>query len=186
MTQQAPTWLQIGYTVLPAIVAAIVGGFTVWLGNRQLKRSSELAEKQMQLSAKAANDQFSATLSAANMNYRAQVLSTNRQVWINAIRDDISSLIGKAGSIGIHGEKYPPEKLISIFSEMAMLSSRIRLRLNPTENLSKQIDKAIAELIRICFSRPTETKALTASFLQLEGYTGALIKAEWERVKRGE
>jgi hypothetical protein len=186
MIEQAPLWAKICAAMLPAIVTAIVGGFTVWLGSRQLRRTSELAEKQMQLSAKTATDQFGATLAAANMNYRAQVLSTNRQAWINSLRDDLATFIGKAENIGIHGDNYSEETSIKVCSELSVLTSRIKLRLNLNESLAKEVEEAVRQVYLASVTRPREGKDLIINKLKLETAAGQLFKAEWERVKRGE
>jgi hypothetical protein len=123
---------------------------------------------------------------------RVAVLSTNRQAWINALRDLISEYISISGLI--HAGDWSNRTEIEFDQKMerlALLSSKIRLMLNPKEDDHQRLSKLLGDLLLTMGGRATagdKRDAQTARKLvnELVPLSQSVLKREWERVKRVE
>ncbi|MGA5482776.1 hypothetical protein ACPCIT_09580 [Pseudomonas siliginis] len=119
-----------------------------------------------------------------------QKTSEFRQAWIDGLRNDVSQLIAHLAVVktlsAIVRQQSQPEiqKFIlskeKDFLETAMLSSRIRLRLNPNEH------KALLALVKDSDGIGRSDSLMEAHMENLAIETQEILKTEWERVKRGE
>jgi hypothetical protein len=115
---------------------------------------------------------------------RATVVSTNRQKWIDSVRDDLALFL-RLSSINHmhHWSETPPADLIEEMQaarkEMHLLSLRILLKLNPAEKEHVQFIGMIEELRTT--SRPQRDELPD----RLARAGQDIFKAEWERIKRG-
>jgi hypothetical protein len=128
---------------------------------------------------------------------KEQRVSEFRLSWLEALRDDISSLIARA--LAIHAahrnEGGPPVansqmgmRLIEDFLEINKVSVRIRLRLNPRKETHKPVILLMNEIEGL-FGKGIEK----APFQQIDDLTTRvtnasqqLLRSVWEEVKNGE
>jgi len=116
---------------------------------------------------------------------RANLVSANRQAWINELRKELSELLEllswqhyhRPGTLsGEEGNKYEAEK----HGRIRQLTNQIRLRLNPQEQDSQELLNLLTDLQTANddgqFARATE---------DVVRKTQRILKAEWKRVKKG-
>jgi hypothetical protein len=115
---------------------------------------------------------------------RANLISANRQAWIDKLRDELAELfdlltwqfLQRPGTFsGEEGLKYESEKR----SRIRLLKNKVRLRLNPLEPDSQALLKSLDDLQAADdanFDRLME-KAVANS--------QSILKTEWKRVKKG-
>ena len=131
------------------------------------------------------------SFAVAKMQIRANVISTNRQAWINALRDDLAEMIEIAtghfylrdGSLsGEDGFKYSYEQKV----RMIRIYNRIRLRLNANEVKNQELISIVDKLRRISIGRKMEKseefdQAVESIIVNAQN----ILRAEWRRVKTG-
>jgi len=130
---------------------------------------------------------------------KEQSVSAFRQAWIDALRNDISTLV--AHVTGAHGtsitqknytEQQLWDRIKKDFVGMHETVVRIRLRLNPTESRkeekkeTKNLFDALDVIVKVFESD-------TPNWVTLREHTGSLVsnsqkilKANWDRVRKGE
>jgi hypothetical protein len=125
---------------------------------------------------------------------RANLVSANRQAWINALRDDLAELFElftflfllRAGTFGgDQGVRLMMDKR----SKIRLLTNRIRLRLNPKEEPSKLLLEAIDSLARVPHGTAVSGEAEALFNQWMEAAVAAaqtILKSEWKRVKKGQ
>jgi hypothetical protein len=125
----------------------------------------------------------------ATRQIRANVISVNRQAWIDKLRDELAELfelltwrlLQRPGtSSGQEGLRYEAEKR----SRIRLLTNKVRLRLNPLESDSQSLVDLLTRL-SLAAGRGEESdfdellgKAVTTA--------QTILKREWTRVKSGE
>lgn len=125
---------------------------------------------------------------------KEQKTSEFRQAWIDALRSEIAQLISSANAI--HGAM-TSQRFESGASAWSVVrddfvtineaTAKIRLRLNPNEDLSKAVLEKIEEIEGILApgASPDYSK-LNKMEKELVSQASALLKDEWRRVKKGE
>jgi hypothetical protein len=121
----------------------------------------------------------------ARTQIRANLVSANRQAWINGLREELAELFElltwqfrlRPGTYsGEEGYRYEAEKR----SRIRLLTNKVRLRLNPNES-DAQLLLEYLEKLQSCdewiFEELMEN---TVSKGQ------EILKAEWKRVKKGQ
>lgn len=159
-------WIALG-SVLVALVVGVLGPLVHW----------QVSKKQLALQEKLGIEQISTARINTEVQVRAAVRSTNRQNWIDGLRQDLSSYVSKVMrncslSHELHsanrfleaatadGEKSlvikalddHNKKMIKRFdvsAECAQLLSRIELRLNPLEDDHNELLSHCKELAAI-------------------------------------
>lgn len=124
---------------------------------------------------------------------KEQKVSEFRQAWIDALRDEVSALISHVNAI--HAAKMTGSKSASEawalvredFVGVNNATGKIRLRLNPDEDISKSILKVVEQLASILNSSAApDHQRIHDLEIELVDHTQKLLKAEWRRVKSGE
>lgn len=125
---------------------------------------------------------------------KEQKTSEFRQAWIDALRSEIAQLISSANAI--HGAMTSQrfESGASAWSTVRddfvtinEATAKIRLRLNPNEDLSKAVLGKIEEIERMLApGAPPDYSELNKKEKELVSQASALLKDEWRRVKKGE
>lgn len=123
----------------------------------------------------------------AQVQARVAVLSTNRQAWIDSLRELIAEYFAIANYV--HASDWAERALAEHHERMGRLSylnAKIRLMLNPEEEDHKGLLVALGELALLCSNAPKvrnkdlwhrhHNDAMTLS--------QKILKREWERVKR--
>lgn len=121
-------------------------------------------------------------------NYRIDKRSTfvntvtsQRIKWIEQLRQDIGAFCGLTyhwSSSDLGGEPGEAE----VLKEIDRLRHVIRLRLNPLGEHDKTIEGLIDEIPR--YTDPSQQKELGDALERMTRATQALLKEEWEKVKR--
>jgi len=124
---------------------------------------------------------------------RASVVSTNRQAWINSLRDTIADYLSAEQVVFIskHSEFWEKPDVQQALEKLILLEYRIRLLINPKEpdhaKLIELILKESTNLTKSLESPPTE-------FSEDERYSDdeiitlaqSILKREWKRVQNGD
>ncbi|HKE96125.1 MAG TPA: hypothetical protein VKB34_17585 [Povalibacter sp.] len=137
------------------------------------------------------------TLSVARRQFSANVLSANRQKWIETLRDMLAELISLMVAVVVvkarrqgawdrgQGAIAEDPKLLMKLERIVLVQWKIRLLLNPTEPDHQELYRAIeAAFIRIQ-SEESNDAATDADLQRMTELTQAILKREWQRVKRG-
>jgi hypothetical protein len=148
---------------------------------------------------------IAAALSFVNLTLtKEQKTSEFRQAWIDALREDLAAFFAGARafaraveSVHLHGAEYKnhvpllinEDKISDIRYQVAETHYRIKLRLNPKEvdhiELLRLIQRAVDEQNRMLVEKTGSEATLRAIEIAAE-YARPVLKAEWERVKKGE
>ena len=125
---------------------------------------------------------------------KEQKTSEFRQAWIDALRSEIAQLISSANAI--HGAmvSHRFESSASAWSVVREdfvtineATAKIRLRLNPNEDLSKAVLGKIEEIEgMLAPGASPDYSELNKREKELVSLASALLKDAWRRVKKGE
>lgn len=165
--------IKVAEILVPATVAIAVGAISTIIALRQMREASDTAKQQL----KAATE-------AAMLQYRAQVLSSNRQAWINDVRNVVSEMLAILERFRLADSR--EDFGFDHIERFELSRHRLRLLLNLEEAESRDINEW-AKKLRILAAKnlqPPEEYASAAEGLQRS--TAVVLKKEWERVKRGE
>ncbi len=108
-------------------------------------------------------------------------VTSQRIKWIEQLRQDIGAFCGLTyhwSHTDLEGK--PSEG--DLLKEVDRLRHVIRLRLNPKGEHDRAIEALIEEIPR--YTDPSRQKELTAALERLVRVSQALLKEEWDRVKR--
>jgi hypothetical protein len=120
--------------------------------------------------------------------FNANVVSANRQSWINTLRDTVSeyqsSVTGMIVFLSVG--KINSNEFHERFDRLEFLGSKIRLLLNPCEKNHQKLVE-IVTVLRSINADPTEEeiKKMRSQQDELTEVTQKVLKSEWERVKKG-
>lgn len=136
------------------------------------------------------------TLSVARRQFRANVISTNRQKWIDTFRDRVSELVslmnaaqlikrhsaeawrggvGPAASLGVTDK----------FEKAFMALSEIRLLTNASDPEHQRLNDALAIALAHLQHDELRDEELGVSVEEVITLGRTIIRHEWSRVKRG-
>ena len=137
------------------------------------------------------------TLFVARRQFSATVLSTNRQKWIEELRDMLAELISLMVSAMVVKEKWKDKwdhgrnalmaepGLLDKLQRMVLVRSKIQLLINPTESDHQHLYKAIdAAIGRLQHEESLESES-QADIETITGLAQRILKREWQRVKLG-
>jgi hypothetical protein len=120
---------------------------------------------------------------------KASIVSTNRQKWIDQLRDHLAELITLVRFLNLHKsfEEVSKEEWFANLQKASLIESKINLLLNPNESDHTALCKTIREALVTMLKDEEESKSptlveLTNSVLK---QSQAILKREWERVKKG-
>ncbi len=122
--------------------------------------------------------------------FGADVLSHNRQGWINTVRDHVAQILVSVDSIHEWYEQGDdaPDDILERYQKVKLLAARLKLLINPNEedhsHLVKQIDESI-EAVGGGNSLGAYPDVVRRGE-EITAQTQRILKREWERVKRGE
>jgi hypothetical protein len=163
--------MKILYFILPSVIAIIVALIAFAGSLITIKASKIIIEKQIE-SAK----------QTAELTFRQNVLSANRQEWIENLRSKISSLASKMILL-TPKDDFAHEK----FREVFELAFYIELMLNTNDERDKKLANLLMELIEIPLIHKEDSGAQIGKIQrEIIDQTKIILKSEWERVKKGE
>ncbi|CAH8203485.1 conserved hypothetical protein [Vibrio aestuarianus] len=188
-------WFSIGSIALTALIVVGTTIMTIRNLTKTIKLQEELADKN-------SNTELEKS--------RREQLASNRQVWINNLRDYVSDFIAAVCRVDDF-TKTSDTKLkifqkqssdIQIQSMMSMyestdhwlaqalsLKAKINLHLNPLEQESKELLELLNSAYQLAESSELENehgRVLGTLIGNIESKTQTILKTEWERVKRME
>ncbi|MEJ1962240.1 MAG: hypothetical protein WDO56_12115 [Gammaproteobacteria bacterium] len=179
-----------------ALVALFLGPWMQWrIARKQVQMQAEIARLQVETQSRIATRQI------------ADNISSKRQNWIDELRKDAAEFLTVAGRI--QELKRPRVKRIIAMTEVAddfgerltaemrakELGTRIMLRLNPNEAEHNRLVQLIGEMASkgYQFDRqysPADEQQVAQAFNDASQavieHLQAILKQEWERVKRGD
>ncbi|WP_242152973.1 hypothetical protein [Sphingomonas sp. BAUL-RG-20F-R05-02] len=150
----------------------------------QQAASAAALERQIDVARQTSADQLEASAAAVERQIKANVISTNRQRWIDLLRDDASEFLERHASVLEYAagtNLSAQEKLLARAARerRALLFQRLRLRLNAGEDEHKALVTDLGQLLQ-----STVPASQDPVFESVVVKVQAILKAEWERVKR--
>lgn len=126
----------------------------------------------------------------ARRQIRASVVSTNRQKWIDQLRDQLAELITSINFLNLQRSLHhlSEAEWVERFQRAHFLESKISLLLNPKEPdhvaLSKTIRLAVEAMLE---NEDNRDRSRILDYIDsVVQQAQAILKREWERVKRGD
>ena len=164
--------------IMPWIVALLIGGLTI-LANILINKG------QRKLTMLNLKNQSELAIKSINKD----ILSNNRQEWINTLRDCISNYLSshELSKLIAQHKKSPetPPEYGQEFKIWQSLSYKIQLLLNPNEDKSKQMVELMTKLNLATdyrsFSKEENYENIKNEIIKL---SQSILKEEWERVKK--
>lgn len=126
------------------------------------------------------------SLWAAQRQSRVTVLSANRQAWINTLRDLLAECMAISGFIHIADwSNREQSEFDEKMERFALVVSKIRLMLNPKEQDHQRLSELLSELMKSMRSLKEKNAVKGAQLIRdFVPLSQAILKQEWERVKR--
>lgn len=188
------SWIEFLFPSLIALIVALFALFgTIYSGKKQrqssenqlkiqLKEGQATLASQIKSSNKIIQKQIDSEKQVAELNFRQNVLSTNRQNWINDLRNIMSEVIPLTEFVG---------KRNSMSDEDSRKLSEFVLKAELMVNPQKDKDfisavKKMDETVRNILLGEAEFSDLSDPKLEVLNLTKKTLKVEWERVKKGE
>jgi len=137
------------------------------------------------------------TLRVARRQFDANVLSTNRQKWIETLRDTLSEFIALLVSAMVLKKQWKEnwnqgmgalEKdpaLIEKLERVVLAQSRIWLLINPVEPTQRQLCEAMESAMALLQSERNDDAESTRCVEAITTLARTILRAEWRRVKMG-
>lgn len=121
--------------------------------------------------------------------FRATVISTNRQAWINALRDTLAEFQACVATLltSIEMKQLDVSEAKVRMERVAQLKFKAFLLVNPSEPQHLELAKRMDEIVELSNSANSEGRLekCRAANKQIVQLAQAVIKTEWERVKLG-
>ena len=137
------------------------------------------------------------TLSVARRQFRANVISTNRQKWIETFRDRVSELVSLMNAAQVikrhsidswQGGLGPVQANLGLtekFERAHMALAEIRLLTNASDPEHQHLNDALAAALGHLQHDDLREGELAASVDDIIALGRTIIRNEWRRVKRG-
>lgn len=124
-------------------------------------------------------------LTLSEVHLKAEVLSRNRQKWIDNLRSEISHFLAKLHEYDHHitfGKSLKISEMINIISKLREHEAKIKLLINPKEKDHQQLVKLIESSIRLA---STEERTVFEDGIDqvIIETSQTILKREWVRVK---
>lgn len=130
------------------------------------------------------------TLEIARVQITADVVSANRQQWINTLRDTVAELLALLGasSHASSQQAMDNKQVYQANLRNGLLHNKILLLLNPNEQDHSDLMKLLTEILQaaVIMQRnlsPANIEAFTVIESRIVALMQAILKREWERVK---
>jgi hypothetical protein len=137
------------------------------------------------------------TLSVARRQFNANVLSANRQKWIETLRDMLAELIALVAIASVlkatWREKWDKglgplgsnTELLEKLERLVLVQAKIRLLTNPLEPDHQELYRAIETALLRFKSEQLHEAETDADVETITRLAQAILKREWQRVKLG-
>ena len=177
-----------------ALVAVVLGPvLTYWqvkanreTTERQISAAADANSRQIGAAADATAAQLASAASTARAHIYATVVSSNRQAWINEVRDTVAEAISVATLLGdnSHASFLGASERATMGSRLTYLVSRVDLFLNPGEQDNQEVVGLLRKLTNLVVSAgPVSHEAFQATRDAITATTRRMLKREWDRVR---
>ena len=162
---------------MPWIIAFFIGLISV-ITNLVINRA------QRQLNLKLIEKQLDNSIKTLKLQFNSTIATTNRQIWINSLRDNVSDYIARLVALHIliaenNGDMSKVANSIE-YKEINSLRWKIILMLN---SKNEQLHKSFEELIDKVFSLEKIDENYLMCLNQIKEQTREILKTEWEKIK---
>ncbi len=160
---------------MPWIVALMIGVLTIIANILINKNQSKNAEKTLKIQS---------VLSLKSI--QKDILSNNRQEWINSLRNYVSNYIAshEMSKIIVQNDKNNTPEYRVEFKKWQSFSYKIELMLNPIEEKSKELKELMTDLnLATDYSSFAKEQSYESIKNDIIKITQNILKEEWERVK---
>lgn len=168
------------------LVSLFVGVRQVKIAKMQIEKSVSMAKDQICIS----KEQIDQSAQSTIQTLRANIVSSNRQNWINELRDLYARFVVVSCRMVInsHERKTKPSEIkrlksemVEIFNEMRYCSTKIDLLLNPKEEISRSIVENIR--VAMLYSQEGENSALVEKQNEISNLMKEVFRSEWIKIK---
>ena len=120
--------------------------------------------------------------------FKANVVSANRQIWINTLRDCVAEFQSVTLSVLITPAREHIEKFDEKIDRLNFLRSKILLLVNPLENDHQELCGLVQKVIEIIAEDDEKINRVKLHSAQeaIIQLSQKILKREWERVKKGQ
>ena len=129
------------------------------------------------------------SLHVVRREFAAQVLSSNRQQWINTLRDRLAKLIAFVAhySAAKAAGQLDEQTALARHETAYALWAEIALMVNPAEKDHAELVAAIDSILQYLFASPAaiDPAQVRDRMDTLTSQSQRILKREWERVKKG-
>jgi hypothetical protein len=132
----------------------------------------------------------------ASRQIRATVISSNRERWIEALRDSIAEYVGLLLTAAMvrQGMEKDTNRVVrrnhdlrEIVERLVLVKNKIMLMLNPNEERGARLCELIeATYLSLASDEPATVVTMRAQADAITKAGREVLRAEWGRVKRGE
>jgi hypothetical protein len=136
------------------------------------------------------------SINVARRQFKASVVSSNRERWIEALRDAIAEYIAMVTSVALSAHHtnvtdahiaYADSELTKAAERIVFMRCKILLMINPGKCVHRDLRQSIDAVHHVLVDKKTIDLAQWRGHLEAITVAGhAVLDAEWERVKRGE
>lgn len=150
---------------------------------------------QIAQAAESSREQLKAALHAADLGFRASVLSANRQAWINDLRERIADFTSASKTLRMQWEhwrmsrgqtKLGPSEFAVQIADIGRRESLLQMMLNPREQDHVELTVRLSAVKGFIDPDHGTGQELETCCRDLIAQAGAVLKREWERVKKSE
>ena len=161
--RQSTNW----YLFILPFITIIIVFFGYLYTSKLLKKQTELSKNEIKI----------------------EVLSKNRQAWINKLRDEISKFIGLSYSIIYQrrilnslakDNNYIFKEIATNLVKLEEVKYKIYLLINPNENNNNKM----INILDLIGDKVSENQTINDEVSQLVNISQIILKNEWERVKK--
>ena len=110
-----------------------------------------------------------------------QILAPMRQAWINALRQNVTRLLGSASYLHASGVNLQDPNVAKELKELAIVQQEIQLTINPGEHDHQLLVDKIAATMKALVARDNDE--FIRSHQEAVKTAQSIIKEAWEKVK---
>lgn len=161
-----------------AVAAAVTGPFvSLYIGIRQSRTALGVARQQSRTALRVAQRQISAT-----------VISSNRQAWIDKLRDSIAEFQAVLYNLGFGGTNvYERGSDDQRLERAIQLRSNVALLIHPEEPDHRPLLVHMDQALSVAYAAGEDAqREMAVTQHEITTTAQRLLKREWERVKAGE
>jgi len=131
------------------------------------------------------------SLSVARRQFKASVVSSNRERWIEVLRDAVAEYIALVTSVALSAQQASiadaESEIHRAAQRIVFVRCKILLMINPSKFVDRDLRQSIDAIHHVLVENKTIDLEHWRGHLEAITVAGhAVLDAEWERVKRGE